>query len=106
MKRKQIEKVRAFGKESVSFDKEEVILRDLEQLNDDGQVAAIAYLVQYALTNYADGRKNALELTDLLYEQIEKAGFASVVPAYYGAGAPVMPRKQEVLAALLRYRGI
>lgn len=106
MKRKQIEKVRAFGKESVSFDKEEVILRDLEQLNDEGQAAAIAYFVQYALTNYADGRKNALELTELLYQQIEKTGFASVIPAYYGAGAPVMPRKQEVLAALLRYRGI
>lgn len=104
--KKQIEKVRAFGKESVSFDKEEVILRDLEQLMDEGQVAAIAYLVQYALTHYADGRKNAWELTQLLYQQIEKKGFASVIPVYYGAGAPVMPRKQEVLAALLRYRGI
>lgn len=84
MKRKQIEKVRAFGKESVSFDKEEVILRDLEQLNDEGQAAAIAYFVQYALTNYADGRKNALELTELLYQQIEKTGFALVIPLITG----------------------
>lgn len=104
--KKQIDKVRAFGKESLSFDREEVILRDLEQLNDEGQAAAIAYLVQYVLTNYADGRKNAWELTELLYQQIEKKGFASVIPVYYGAGAPVMPRKQEVFAALLRYRGI
>lgn len=103
---KRVEKVRAFGRESLSFDKEEVIVRDLEQLNEEGQAAAIAYLVQYALEHFADGKRNAVQLTGLLYQQIEKKGFVSVIPPYYGAGAPVMPRTSEVLAALLRYRSI
>lgn len=105
-KPKNIEKVRAFGVESISCDKEEVLLRDLEQLIDEGQTAAIAYLVSYALAHFADGKKNAAELTTLLYQTIEKNGFVSVIPAYYGAGAPVLPRPQEVLAALVRDRSI
>ena len=103
---KNIEKVRAFGVESISCDKEEVLLRDLEQLIDEGQTAAIAYLVSYALAHFADGKKNAAELTMLLYQTIEKNGFVSVIPSYYGAGAPVLPRPQEVLAALVRDRSI
>lgn len=105
-KRKEIEKARAFGVESVSFDKEEVLLRDLEQLIDEGQTAAIAYLLSYALEHFADGKKNAVELTDLLYQKIKEKGFISVIPAYYGAGAPVLPRPQEVVAAFVRYRSI
>lgn len=105
-KPRKIEKVRAFGTESISFDKEEVLLRDLEQLLDEGQTAGIAYLISYALTHFADGKKNAAELTELLYQKMKKDGFVSLIPTYYGAGAPVMPRPQEVLAALVRYRSI
>lgn len=103
---RKIEKVRAFGLDSISADKEDIILRDLEQLTDEGQMAAVAYLLQYGLEHFADGKRNAVELTELLYHQIEKRGFTSVIPVYYGAGAPVMPRRQEVLAAFLRYRSI
>ena len=102
--RREIEKVRVFGRESIALDKEEIMLRDLEQLNEESQAAAVAYLLQYALSHFADGKRNAKMLTDMLYDEIKRKGFSCLIPAYYGAGAPAMPRKAEVLAAFLRYR--
>lgn len=100
-----IEKVRVHGWDSLSLDKQEIDLRFVEQIRNDGQTAAIGYFLDYIFSHLADGRKNGRELTQELYELLEKKGMEAVVPPYYGAGAPQMPREQETLAALLRFRG-
>lgn len=101
-----IEKVRVHGWDSLSLDKQEIDLRFVEQIRNDGQTAAIAYFLDYIFSNLADGRKNGRELVRELYGLLDKKGMEAVVPPYYGAGAPQMPREQETLAALLRFRGV
>lgn len=106
VKRMRIEKAKVHGWDTISLDRCDLDLRYLEQLVDEGQTAALAYFMQYILSNLADGKKTAVELVDMLYREMEKKGMLPFVPANYGAGSPVMPRRQEMLACMQRYRGI
>ncbi|MCD7735876.1 MAG: ABC-ATPase domain-containing protein [Lachnospiraceae bacterium] len=101
---KQIEKARTHGWDTLSLDKTEIDLRYLEQIVDESQTAALAYLMQYILGRMADGKKTAAALADEAAQKIEKEGVLSVTPKNYGAGAAAAVRRQEILACLARYR--
>ncbi|MCD8023554.1 MAG: ABC-ATPase domain-containing protein [Lachnospiraceae bacterium] len=101
---KQIEKVRVHGWDTLSLDKMEVDLRYLEQIVDESQTAALAYLMQYILERMANGKKTAAQLALEASQKIEKEGILSVTPKNYGAGAAAAVRRQEILACLARYR--
>ena len=103
---KQIEKARVHGWDTLSFDKTEVDLRYLEQIVDETQTAALAYIVPWLLERSANGKRTAAELAVLAGEKIRKEGLLSMVPRNYGAGAPAAVRVQEILACLQRYRMI
>lgn len=102
--RKRIEKVRVHGWDTLSLDKTEIDLRYLEQIVDESQTAALAYILQYVLERLADGKKSALQLAAEASRKVEKEGILSVTPRNYGAGAASMVRCQEILACLCRYR--
>ena len=102
----RIEKVKVHGWDTISLDRTDLDLCYLEQLVDEGQTAALAYFMQYMLSKLADGRKTAVQLVELFYQEIEKKGMLPFVPPNYGVGSPVMPRKQEMLACMQRFRGI
>ncbi len=104
VRRRQIEKVRVHGKDLLSLDRSEIDLRGLEQIVDESQTAALAYLMQYILGHIADGKKTAAELADEAAEKINREGIQSVTPRNYGAGAASAVRRQEILACLARYR--
>ena len=57
VRKKEIEKIRVHGWDSLSIDKSEIDLRYLEQVADESQTAALGYIIQYILTRAADGRK-------------------------------------------------
>lgn len=102
-----IEKAKIQGADCILLDKERIDLRYFDQLVDSGQTAALAYLMQYALEHLTGNKKEkqtALDIADSLYKKIEQDGFLSVIPSYYGTGAPVLPRKAEFLFCMLRYR--
>ncbi|MCC8106304.1 MAG: ABC-ATPase domain-containing protein [Clostridiales bacterium] len=101
---KQIEKARTHGWDTLSLDKTEIDLRYLEQVVDESQTAALAYLMQYILSRMADGKKTAAALAEEAARKIEKDGILSVTPKNYGAGAAAAVRRQEILACLARYR--
>ncbi len=101
---KQIEKARTHGWDTLSLDKTEIDLRYLEQVVDESQTAALAYLMQYILGRMADGKKTAAALAEEAAQKIEKEGILSVTPKNYGAGAAAAVRRQEILACLARYR--
>ena len=103
---KRIEKARVHGWDTLSFDKTEVDLRYLEQIVDETQTAALAYIVPWLLERSANGKRTAAELAVLAGEKIRKEGLLSMVPRNYGAGAPAAVRVQEILACLQRYRMI
>jgi hypothetical protein len=106
IRRKMIEKAKVHGWDTISLDRCDLDLRYLEQLVDEGQTAAMAYFMQYILSNLADGKKTAVELVEEFYREVERKGMLPFVPANYGAGSPVMPRKQEMVECMQRYREI
>ena len=104
--RKRIEKARVHGWDSLSLDRTEIDLRYMEQIVDESQTAALAYIMQYVLERMADGKKSAAVLAEEVSRKIEKEGILSVTPKNYGAGPAAMVRTQEILACLCRYRGL
>lgn len=101
---KRIEKVRVHGWDTISLDKNDLDLRYLEQIVDESQTAALAYIMQYILEKYADGRKTIPALAKEAADKLEKDGILSMTPRNYGAGPAAMVRRQEILACLARYR--
>ena len=101
---KRIEKVRVHGWDTISLDKNELDLRYLEQIVDESQTAALAYIMQYILEKSADGKKTIPVLAKEAADKLEKDGILSMTPRNYGAGPASMVRRQEILACLARYR--
>ncbi|SFB06537.1 Predicted ATPase of the ABC class [Acetitomaculum ruminis DSM 5522] len=102
--RKHIEKAKVHDIHTLSLDKNDIDLRSIEQICDSGQTAALAYIMQYALSKVADGKKNPLQIAKEVMEIIENKGFSAVVPKNYPAGSPVMVRLIEIVECLSRYR--
>ena len=97
-------KVKTFGKDSFSIDRETVDLRYVEQLADFEQTSALAYLTRYALEQLADSRKNLRQIVAELQKRIETKGWNGLTGSYVPCGL-AKPRIQEIFAALDRYRG-
>lgn len=97
-------KVRASGLEEFSLDRETVNVRYLEQLADEEQTTALAYLLRYALEQVQDGRKTVQETVQTLMDTLEKKGWSAFCSSYVPGGLAV-PRVQEVYACLNRFRG-
>lgn len=97
-------KVKTFGKETFSIDRETVDLRDVEQLADSEQTAALAYLVRYGLETFVDGKKTLRQITTQLEQLWKQKGWEAFTGAYVPCGL-ARPRLQELFAAWNRYRG-
>ena len=104
VRKKEIDKIRVHGWDSLSIDKSEIDLRYLEQVVDESQTAALGYIIQYILTKTADGRKTPDALAEELAKKLDTEGILSITPKNYSAGPSAMVRKQEILACLCRYR--
>lgn len=104
VRKKEIEKIRVHGWDSLSIDKSEIDLRYLEQVVDESQTAALGYIIQYILTKIADGRKTPDALAEEVAKKLDAEGILSITPKNYSAGPSAMVRKQEILACLCRYR--
>lgn len=97
-------KIKTTGTDTIALNKENIDVRYLEQLIDYGQTAGIGYLLKYGMEQVVDNKKTLTQVVADIYSNIEKKGFYSVVPKGYSAGFPVLPRKQEVMAAWNRFR--
>lgn len=102
--KKRVEKAKVHGWDTISLDRMEIDLRYMEQIVDESQTAALAYIMQYVLERLADGKKNAVDLAEEVSRKLEKGGILSVTPKNYGAGPASMVRRQEILSCLGRYR--
>ena len=97
-------KVKTFGRDTFSIDRETVDLRYVEQMADFEQTSALAYLTRYALEQLADGRKTLRQLAAELQKRMETKGWDGLTGSYVPCGL-AKPRIQEIFAALDRYRG-
>ena len=97
-------KMKAMGTSEISICKENVELRYLEQLKDQEQSMALAYLLKYAQLKMMDGKKDLRQIGDLLEEQLDGSGLESLFERGDVSSQLARPRKQEILACINRYR--
>lgn len=97
-------KIRTMGTSELSLAKENVELRYLEQLKDQEQTAALAYLLKYAQLKVLDGKKDLRQIGDLLEEQLDRKGLESLFERGDVSAQLARPRKQEIMACINRYR--
>lgn len=97
-------KIKVFGKDSVSINKETIDLRYVEQLADSEQTASLGYAFLYAQLHIMNGKKTLGQVADEIMEQIRRHGLISISGSSYPRTGLAMPRKQEILACINRYR--
>lgn len=97
-------KIKTMGTSELSLNKESVELRYLEQLKDQEQSAALAYLLKYAQLKLMDGKKDLKQIGDFLEEQLDQKGLESLFDHGDVSTQLARPRKQEILACINRYR--
>lgn len=100
------DKIKIHGTDEIIIGKEVIGLRYMEQIVDTGQVAGMGYLLKYAIAHLINGERTIQEITDIIYNKINKEGLISIIPIGYHAGAPVMPRRQEFMGMVSRYRSL
>ena len=101
-------KVKFFDRDSFSIDKNTVNLHYVEQIADSEQTAALAYVLRYACTELADGKRNISAIVTELENMWDLDGFSAFLKKSKGGGYAASgfarPRAQEVYACLARYR--
>ena len=97
-------KVKVFGTESFSLDRENINVRYLEQLSDSEQTTALAQLLRFGLENVIDGRRTVQEAVDMIYETLNTKGWEPFCGSYIPCGL-AKPRIQEIFACINRFRG-
>ncbi|MCI8586342.1 MAG: ABC-ATPase domain-containing protein [Lachnospiraceae bacterium] len=97
-------KVKTFGRDSFSLDKETVDLRYVEQLADSEQTSALAHLLRFGLEQVIDGKRTVRQVVQILFDTLEKKGWDPFCSSYIPCGL-AKPRRQEIFACLNRFRG-
>lgn len=96
-------KIKTIGTDTLIVDKESIDVRYQEQIVSNEQLIGIGYFVK----NVLESQKHTIELQEeieKMYEKIEKEGMAGIIQEGYSIGMPELPRIQEVMQALYRYR--
>ena len=98
-------KIRVSGRDGFSLDHETVEMRFVEQLADGEQSAALAQFLRYALTKELKERScSVTQLADRLELLLNQKGWSAFTSPFIPCGL-ARPRRQEIFAAINRYRG-
>lgn len=96
-------KLKTTGLDSIYVNHDVIDVRYLEQLADNEQTTALAHMLVYIEQKLLDGKHTLPEAVEMLWHRISEKGLSSISS---GRNIPdmAMPRKQEILACLNRYR--
>ena len=97
-------KMKVMGKDQIQLNRENLILRGLEQLADSEQTLAIGWMLTWVQKKAVNGQLTMQQAADRVLELVGKEGLAGLAEGSYLPVNLAMPRKQEVLAAFNRYR--
>ena len=104
LKRDDRIKIKTMGTSELLLSKESVELRYLEQLKDQEQTAALAWVLKFAQLKLMDGRKSLKQIGDFLEKQLDRDGLESLFDHGEVSSSLARPRKQEIMACINRYR--
>ncbi|WP_350344306.1 ABC-ATPase domain-containing protein [Proteinivorax tanatarense] len=97
-------KVKSKGLKLIQYNKTFVDLTYLEQLVDSSQTNTIACIFEYIAKKTAKNEMTVEETIETIYDAIETNGLEVISPYKGHPGNLAMPRKQEVAAAINRFR--
>ena len=100
------DRLKAKGKYTILYGWNNIDISGLEQLVDESQTNCIAVMIGFLKNKVIDEKKTIEQSLDHMYRHIEKSGLDSISPYTGHPGNLAMPRKQEVFAAISRYRGL
>lgn len=106
LKKERKIKMKTLGKDAFSINKDTIDLRYVEQIADAEQTSALGYALLYAKLHLMDGKKNLCEVAAELVNLIETKGLSVILDSKYVKSNLAMPRKQEIMAAMNRYRDL
>ena len=98
-------KIKSLGVDGISINKEDIDLRDVEQIVDSEQLNTIGSFMKYVEMNLMNKGLTLKEVVDKGYEEL-KNSIIGIDKIKGGYGSFALPRKQEIMAAYNRYRKI
>ncbi|WP_457571953.1 ABC-ATPase domain-containing protein [Desulfovulcanus sp.] len=101
------DKIKTKGLTTILVGRQSIDLNFIEQLTHPSQTNAIAEIIRYICRHYMDGKTCLSNIIDQVLDDIEKYGL-DVISSFYGQhpGNLALPRKQEIVAAINRYRDL
>lgn len=99
-------KIKCFGTDGLSINKENIDLKLVEQLVDNEQVYAIGEIMKWAEDNVINNKLTLIEVVDKVIGYIEKNGLISISKVYGGSGNLSLPRRQEIMSSYNRFRNL
>ncbi|SOC37644.1 ABC-ATPase domain-containing protein [Salinicoccus kekensis] len=99
-------RLKSKGLYTILYGKESIDISGLEQLTDTSQTNAITAMIEYFKDEVLDERVTISEAADKIYAHIEKEGLDGISPFGGHPGNMALPRKQEFIATVNRYRGL
>ncbi|MBR5247780.1 MAG: ABC-ATPase domain-containing protein [Lachnospiraceae bacterium] len=97
-------KVKTFGRDSFSLDKETVDIRYVEQLACSEQTNALAHMMRYGLEQLAGRNLTLTQVVDQVCDILKQQGWEAFCSFYVPCGL-AKPRRQELFACFNRFRG-
>ena len=105
LRRQQLERkpAKAAGTNAIRYGKQEVDLSAVTQLVDAAQVSGLAHTFDMIM-EWSDGRSDLAELVDDVCREMDVQGIDALSPHNGHPGLYARPRRQEIFAAVNRYR--
>src|SRR5699024_7966598 len=97
--------LKAKGRTVIMHGREPIAIAGLEHLVDDSQTNCISMMIDYLKNSILDDRLTLSQAADRIYDYIECNGIDAISPHSGHPGNLALPRKQEFIGALNRYRG-
>lgn len=96
-------KIKTFGRDGISINKENIDLRAVEQIVDSEQLNSIGAVMKWGESNLMGKKLTLKEVVDKAYIEMQN-DLINIDRIKGGNGSLAMPRKQEILCAYNRYR--
>ena len=100
------DRFKAKGLHTVTYGKVPIQISGLEQLVDDSQTNSLAMMLDYLKNEILNNDVTLAQATDRLYQRIEQEGLEVISHHQGHPGNLALPRKQELIGTINRYRGL
>ena len=97
-------KIKVAGRDSLIINKDVIDLRYVEQLVDPEQLMALGRILEFAEEHLAGRGLTLAQAADSIVEEISAKGLSALAGSHRFSGSLAMPRKQEIMACLNRFR--